>query len=207
MRDAAAIIAPSVDIDQLARSILKKHIAIQDGEKQLASAEQKTESLRQEQARRRVEIGRDLIEAKGAIKHGGWLPYLEKLGIGDQSARDWMRLAGWVEGSKSQPSTNGLDLAIPTRREVNEARKRDEQPDPAPVLDDWTREVEKRRTAVNAAADSLVDDIGKLRDRANRWLSEVQDKGESLAASAPPDLRQQMAHELNDLARRIKEMK
>jgi hypothetical protein len=54
--------------------------------------------------------------------HGGWLPYLEKLGIGDQSARDWMRLAGHLEDSKSQPSQSGCDL--PTRREINDARKR-----------------------------------------------------------------------------------
>ena len=42
-------------------------------------------------------LGRLLIDAKRGIKHGGWLPFLEKLGIADRTAREWMQEAGHIE--------------------------------------------------------------------------------------------------------------
>ncbi|MGE0403293.1 MAG: DNA N-6-adenine-methyltransferase [Kofleriaceae bacterium] len=106
--DIPAIVV-SVDVQQIARSIIKEHIALQDCDRQLEAAERKTDGLRQEQARRRVEIGRLLVEAKKGIKRGGWEPYLEKLGISSQRASEWMRLAGFVD-SQSPSLLDGGEL-------------------------------------------------------------------------------------------------
>lgn len=106
MRDAIAIVAPSIDVQQLAREIAKAHVELQDTDRKLEASEQKTEGLRQQQGRQRVEIGRLLVEAKSGVKHGGWLPYLEKLGIEARNAQRWMELSGYVESSKYDTSQN-----------------------------------------------------------------------------------------------------
>lgn len=194
MRDAAAIIAPAVDLDQITRSILKEHIALQDDERNADAHEKKSIGYREAAARRRVEIGRMLIEAKRGIKHGGWLPYLEKLGIGERSARDWMALAGHVE-TKSEPNQNGSDLErTPTRREVNEARKtapRDEQPDP-PVVDE-----DDHDEPLPTPAPTLDIDAE---------LSRIQNKICQFAESVPPKARKLIAHELRETAKLIEGM-
>lgn len=107
--ERAAII--DVAPERLAREIAKEHIALQDCERKLADAERKTDGLRQEQARRRVEIGSLLIEAKRTIKHGGWLPYLAKLGIEPRRAQEWMQLAGWVE-TKCLMSVSAAEIYV-----------------------------------------------------------------------------------------------
>src|SRR5690606_28452782 len=84
------------------------------------------------------------------------LPYLEKLGIDDRRAREWMKLAGWVE-SKSAASGNVADLNdAPTLAEAGidkrprKSMQREEQPDPPlhssyeEQEDDTQAEVERR---------------------------------------------------------------
>src|SRR5687767_6103104 len=45
-------------------------------------------------AERAIEAGQLLIEAKGAVRHGNWLPWLkEHVGISDRTARGYMQLA------------------------------------------------------------------------------------------------------------------
>lgn len=45
------------------------------------------------------------IDAKREIPHGGWLPYLEKLGIDKSTASNWMALAGYADAQSQIPST------------------------------------------------------------------------------------------------------
>lgn len=156
MKPAAAIVESVVDIDQVTREILKEHIALQDDERNADAHEKKSIGYREAAARRRVEIGRMLIEAKRGIKHGGWLPYLEKLGIEPRNAQNWMALAGHVESknetrpdvshlpdvghvedSKSQTQPSVCDLPdVPTLRDAGidkrprKSERADEQPDP-----------------------------------------------------------------------------
>jgi hypothetical protein len=100
---------------QFAKEIGRAHVQLQDADRMVEAAEQKTESARQEQARRRLELGRLLIDAKRACKHGDWLPYLAKLGIEPRSAQNWMAIAGFMEAkSETQPSVSYLPDAPPS---------------------------------------------------------------------------------------------
>jgi hypothetical protein len=141
MRPVAAIVESVVDFEQNTRAILKEHIALQDDERHADAHERKSAGFREAAARRRVEIGRMLVEQKtsGKIKHGGWLPYLEKLGITPDSASRWMALAGYVEEQiKNRTDTDVRNFNdAPTLADAGidkRPRKRDEQPDrPAPA--------------------------------------------------------------------------
>lgn len=203
MREMAAIVEPAFDFEQNTRAILKEHIALQDDERNADAHERKSIGFREAAARRRLEIGRMLIEQKRSkkIAHGGWLPYLEKLGINERSAREWMALAGHVE-TKSEPNQNGADL--PTRREVNEARRQD-----AP-----TRTEQPTRPAPREEQPDLPTHAEPPRERTpeppsidiDRELSRIQDKLCAAAATVPRSVRTQIAHELRETARIIEEM-
>lgn len=106
MRDPIAIVEPASDVKQIAREILAAHIALQDCDRALEAVESRAAGLREQQAQRRLELGRLLIAAKRGIKHGGWEPYLSKLGITSQRASEWMRIAEFAE---SPASVNGGD--------------------------------------------------------------------------------------------------
>lgn len=115
MRGVVAIIAPAVDIDQLQRAIVKEHIAYQDDERHADAHERKTAGFRESAARRRVEMGQMLITLKRSVKHGEWLPRLEKLGIAQQSASNWMRLAGFDDSQSKSPASGHVgNLPAPT---------------------------------------------------------------------------------------------
>ena len=132
MREIAAIVESAIDINQLTREILKEHIALQDDERSADAHERKSVGFREAAARRRVEIGRRLIEVKAVTKHGGWLPYLEKLGIEKQRASEWMRLAGFVETEFKSPTSANDGHLMPTLADAGidkRPRKREEQPD------------------------------------------------------------------------------
>ncbi len=146
----AAIVEPAVA--HVSKSIIAEHIALQDVERQIASAEKRIGSLNEERARRRVELGRLLIEAKRGVKHGQWLPYLEKLGIDRQRANEWMRLAGFVEeqpkcpafenvGHLSSTPTSGfrtsLDAPAPTLRDagIDKRPRKSDAPKALPVVE------------------------------------------------------------------------
>lgn len=53
---------------------------------------------------RAVHIGNMLIEAKAAVKHGGWLPWLTETGLGVRTAQRYMRIAR--HGIKSDTVTH-----------------------------------------------------------------------------------------------------
>ena len=139
MKDIIAIVEPAIDLRQLSRDIAREHIALQDADRKVEANTTQGDALRKRQAQHRLEMGRLLIEAKKQTPHGGWLPFLEKLGIAQSSAKEWMGLANHVE-IKKPPDTSGGYL--PTRREVEAARRdpepvdididepSDEQPDP-----------------------------------------------------------------------------
>lgn len=208
MREAAAIVESVVDVNTLTREILKEHIALQDDERNADAHERKSVGFRESAARRRVEIGRMLIEVKRVTKHGGWLPYLEKIGISDQSARNWMALAGHVEG-KSKTGGDVLDLKTPTLADAgrdSRPRKSDEQPDPparanlAPAeTATSTRSIGQNTAARTELAPAVTLDI-------DRELSRIQDKLCAAAATMPASVRKQVAHELRETARIIEEM-
>lgn len=207
-----AALVEGVDVGQLARDILRAHVEYQDGERTLQAAERKTEGLREEQRRRRVEIGRMLIEAKRGIKHGGWEPYLLKLGIESQRASEWMRLAGHAE-TKSPASPHVGDLVsrqvpgnVPTLRDAGidkRPRKRDEQPD-EPV----SRTVQEIKPPPTAPAEpeeepSLVASWKRDISKALVGLDKII---MGYAKSWPKRSRSDLARTLRSVAERIESM-
>lgn len=202
MKAIAAIVEPAIDFDQNTRAILKEHVALQDDERNADAHERKSVGFRESASRRRLEMGRRLVEQKrsGKIKHGGWLPYLEKLGIESQRASEWMRLAGYQDStSKSPTSSNGGNLPAvswdsPTLADAGidkRPRKRDEQPD-APTA----RNIDKPTPSLEPTPYFDID----------RELSRIQDKLCTAAESASHSVRKQIAHELRETARLIEEM-
>ena len=115
MRDIAAIVEPAIDIRQLSRDIAREHIALQDTDRKVEVNAAQGESLRERQTQHRLEMGRMLIEAKKQIPHGGWYPFLEKLGIHKKSATEWM------DAVKSEPTDDGSDL--PKSRRARQAER------------------------------------------------------------------------------------
>lgn len=203
MRDVAAIVAPAIDVEQIARSILKECIALQDCERRLVDAERKTDDLRKEQARRRVELGRLLIEAKRGIKHGGWGPYLERLGIERQRANEWMRLAGYVEEQAKCPtSTNAGHLNdAPTLAEAGidkrprKSMQREEQPDP-PLHSSYEEQEDDTQAEVERRAFDVDREL-------SRWHQKIV----AFAEVCPAAARKQIAHELRQMAQTIESIK
>jgi hypothetical protein len=195
MREAAAIVEPAVDINQITREILKEHVALQEDERNADAHERKGATFRKSAARRHVEIGRRLIEVKRVTKHGGWLPYLEKCGIDERRAREWMQLAGWVE-SKSATCANAADLPdAPTLAEAGidkRPRKRDE-------IDRAEQPDLPQSPNVDSKREQPALDI-------DRELARIQNKICEFAESVPLKARKLIAHELRETARLIEEM-
>lgn len=158
MTESSAIVESSVNIEQLARTIARGVIEYNDAERVLQAAERRTEGMREAQQRRRLDLGSQLIEAKRGIKHGGWLGYIEKLGIPQQTANAWMREAGFLdEQAKSPPSEHAGDLPLRVAAGIDKRpRKRDEQPDPPDVDDEepalhasWRRDLSKALVGID----------------------------------------------------------
>jgi hypothetical protein len=208
--DPIAIIAPAVDLGQIERQVQRAIIAIADAERlaardadaATASAERAAAS-EDAAARARVAGGIALIEAKKAVKHGQWLPWLERQGIAARNAQNWMALAGHVSKNESTPSDSYL--TTPTQREVNAARR---EPAPTPLTDDkpsddWRAEVEARRKPVEAptrepAATPSID--------VDRELSKIVNLIRAVALAVSTTSRKQMAAELREAARTIEAM-
>ena len=106
MRDVAAIVQPAFDIDRIQREVAAAVIALQDAERVEKAATEKAERSREEAARRRLDLGRMLVEARKAWpsrgpKAKGWGEFLLKVGIAERTAQKYMQFAGHVEISAS----------------------------------------------------------------------------------------------------------
>jgi hypothetical protein len=195
------VIVAQVDLQQIDRSVVAAFIAVQDGDRALDAAERKTEGLREQQRRNRVELGRTLIEARKSIKRGTWIAKLEEWGIDRFRAHEWMRLAGYVEEQEkcaASPDVEHLNAKLPTLADVGidkRPRKRDEQPDPSL---DWQQEVESRRRASNIK--SLAIDVDQ---ELSRWHQKIVAFAEACSTTA----RKQIAHELRQMANTIETIK
>jgi hypothetical protein len=67
------------------------HLA--DLAERIREAEQAMQDAALEAAKRALEAGHLLIEAKEACRHGQWLPFLAKAGMGERKAQRLMQLA------------------------------------------------------------------------------------------------------------------
>jgi len=170
VKDIAAIVEPAIDIRQLSRDIAREHVALQDTDRKVEVNATQGESLRKKQAEHRLEMGRLLIEAKKQVPHGGWLPFLEKLGVARTSATEWMDLAKHVE-TKLPADTSAGNL--PSSRQVAAARREPESVGDEP--DDQDVEPDETQPDPPEPFHILID-AGKLKDGIRRLLKGWPDK-------------------------------
>lgn len=126
---AAARVAAEPTTDDIESKIRAAHDGLKackreldDAERELAYAERRTTSHREEAQRRRVELGRLLLGQRSRWPERGpnakgWGEFLRGLEIDPQSAREWMDLAEEIEVSK--PDDDGLEM---TRAKVRAAK-------------------------------------------------------------------------------------
>lgn len=196
MRDIAAIVEPAADLRRLARDISREHVALQDIDRKLEANQAQGDSLRARQRQHQLEMGRLLIEAKKQTPHGGWLPFLEKLGISTSSSDRWRDLAKHVEIEFPEYPGSGN---LPSHREVVAARRNsgpvvdidepsDEQPDPP-------------KSAPKPKLD-LVDQEAEQGREMERVYHTVLQKAKAME----PRVRRQFARELRQTADIVEEM-
>lgn len=200
MRDISAVIEPAESFEENTRAILRDHIALQDCEKKIGACESKTASLREEEQKLRIQLGRRLIAAKnsGEIKHGAWLPYIEKLGFADRTARAWMQEAGYVDKSAANGNAADLDSrqASGVDKRPRKRKVRRDRPDEQPDAEDVPDENDGDPPPTNQGPDLDID----------RELSRMSMKIVDYAKQWPRSARAQLAHELRELAKTVEEM-
>lgn len=136
-------------------------------EADLRVVEKERQSEREAKLRRYdaiLRVGAGLNILKGRLHHGDWLPELQRLGINDQSARNYMSLA--TAGLKSQNVLDLGGLSAAYRLLRDEARKKD-QPPPATVKVPPAVPVETPPIRIPRAAiqTTVVGDDGPIRIR------------------------------------------
>lgn len=158
-------VQPAVDLESLKTETHRALVALQDAERREQHAAEQAGRAKESAARRRLELGRALIEARKAWpargpRAKGWGAFLEDLGIPERTARDYMALAGYVEISAKDD-----DLAeIPTHREVREARTRTVPTEPPPVDAEPVTQIEE---------DAAVQPTNK---RGKPWMVDLEEQ-------------------------------
>jgi hypothetical protein len=104
VKPTPTIVEPAVDVARIGDEVRAAHAALRDAEAQERKAEIQVEKSREEAARRRLDLGRALAKARKAWpargpKAKGWGDFLREQGIPESTAKDYMRLAGFVEVS------------------------------------------------------------------------------------------------------------
>lgn len=117
---------PAVDVRQAARAVRKAHVALQDAERAESQAAEVHGQKADEAARRRLELGRELILARKAWpargpNAKGWGDFLRDAGIDDATARRYMALAGYAE--EVSLTDDRVSETVPTYREAGIDRR------------------------------------------------------------------------------------
>lgn len=173
MRDVAAIVAPSVDVDRIGREIHAAQIALQDAERQADAAEKSASQKREEAAQRRLELGRLLCDARKAWPSRGpnakgWGEFLLKVGIEQEAARRMMALSGYVE--EISLSRTDERETVPTYAEVG-IDKRPRKADVEEVDERAARAVGALSSAVESTEKALM--AAKLKERDSRHTKPI----------------------------------
>ena len=178
MREVTAIVEQVVDTAKVGREIHAELIKLQDDERSAGA--------------RRIRIGRLLMSVRHMWPRGGrsakgWGDYVAALGISQDTALDWMQLAGYVD-SDSDNSRPGREKT-PSRREVKAAKHE-----------------ASGGTPRDADADDKPDPPKPKSFDLSRELLAVHHKVMDVARSWPVDARNQLAQKLRIMAETIEEM-
>lgn len=181
-----ALIQPAIDIEQISKEIAAKQAELKAKEEiekrdQEAAEEAKEASIsarnvsvvKAKTARKskasadheRLELGRLLMQARKAWpergpKAKGWGEFLAKMGIEEQSARNYMQLAGYVNISK--PDESGLE--IPSRREIARAKRAPDAPEPVDTEDAIPQRLIR---TISRDIDNVLDGLLELAKKLN----------------------------------------
>lgn len=120
MRDVPAIV-DTVSAEDVRDAVRRAHSALREAEIQEERSGKRLEAAREATAKRRLELGRWLITARkqwprSGPKAKGWGDLLEQEGIPQQTAWEYMRLAGYVE--QVSPTDKDVGENIPTRTDL-----------------------------------------------------------------------------------------
>ena len=133
-------------------------------------------------------IGRDLIEAKGMLQHGEWLPWLRELGINASTADNYMRYAreipddGWMAALPYSKAMALLRLPEDQREEFREKNN----------LEDTSAAEIKRLVAQIRMQEKAVSESTLRAEKAEKLAEELrnQPREKEIVEVEPADYRQ-----------------
>jgi hypothetical protein len=113
-----------------------------------------------------IAIGRDLIEAKGKLSHGEWLPWLQDMGFSSSAAGNYMRLAREIPPDSmigALPVSKALALLqLPAGERETFAQANNVQDQSAEEIRRLIRERDEARQALVKANDEAQRNINAM---------------------------------------------
>lgn len=117
-----------------------------------------------------IAIGRDLIEAKGKLSHGEWMPWLQDMGFSSSAASNYMRLAREIPPDSmigALPVSKALALLqLPAGERETFAQANNIEDQSAEEIRRLIRERDEARQALERAKDKAQRDFNAM-DRAS----------------------------------------
>ena len=113
-----------------------------------------------------IAIGRDLIEAKGKLGHGEWLPWLSELGFSSSAASNYMRLAREIPPDSmigALPVSKALALLqLPAEERETFAQANNVQDQSAEEIKRLIRERDEARQALEQGKDNAQRALNRM---------------------------------------------
>ena len=142
-----------------------------------------------------IAIGRDLIEAKGKLSHGEWLPWLTELGFSSSAASNYMRLAREIPPDSmigTLPVSKALALLqLPAGERETFAQANNIQDQSAEEIKRLIRERDEARQALEQGKDNAQRVINRMDEQMSAKSIRISQLQKELdAAKQQPPIRE-----------------